>query len=94
MSKIPIVLGSATPSLQTLKLVKESKFKKVDILNRVDGNKPPKLIVLDINDSHLNGGLAIETLDAIQATIDKNEQVLIFINRFFEIIIQKSHTVL
>ncbi len=81
MSKIPIVLGSATPSLQTLKLVKESKFKRVDILNRVDGNKPPKLIVLDINDSHLNGGLAIETLDAIQATIDKNEQVLIFINR-------------
>ena len=81
MAEIPIILGSATPSLQTLRLVKESKFQRVDILSRVDGNKPPKLIVLDINNSPLNGGIALETIDVIQSTIERNEQVLVFINR-------------
>ena len=81
LANIPIILGSATPSLQTLKLVKENKFTRVDILIRVDGNKPPKLIALDINNSPLMGGVAIETIDAMQSTIERGEQVLVFINR-------------
>ena len=81
LASIPIILGSATPSLQTLKLVKENKFTRVDIPNRVDGNKPPKLIALDINNSPLIGGVAKETIEAMQSTIDRGEQVLVFINR-------------
>jgi primosomal protein N' (replication factor Y) len=81
LADIPIILGSATPSLQTLKLVKENKFIRVDIPNRVDGNKPPKLIALDINNSPLIGGVAKETIEAMQSTIDRGEQVLVFINR-------------
>ena len=81
LQDIPIVLGSATPSLQSLKLVGEKKFKKVDILSRVDGRKPPKLIALDINNSPLIGGLAMETISVMQNVINKGEQVLVFINR-------------
>ena len=79
--KVPIILGSATPSLQTLKLVKEKKFNRVDILSRVDGRKPPKLIAMDINNLPLLGGLALETISAIESILNKGEQVLIFINR-------------
>ena len=79
--KIPIILGSATPSLQTLKLVKEKKFNRVDILSRVDGRKPPKLIAMDINNIPLIGGVALETISAIESVLNKGEQVLIFINR-------------
>jgi primosomal protein N' (replication factor Y) len=79
--KIPIILGSATPSLQTLKLVKEKKFNRVDILSRVDGRKPPKLIAMDINNLPLLGGVALETISAIESVLNKGEQVLIFINR-------------
>ena len=78
---IPVFLGSATPSLQTLKLVRERKFKKFDLLRRVDGKKPPKLIPLDISDSPLLGGIAIQTMNIIEAAINKGEQVLIFLNR-------------
>ena len=78
---IPVFLGSATPSLQTLKLVRERKFKKFDLLRRVDGKKPPKLIPLDISDSPLLGGIAIQTMSIIEAAINKGEQVLIFLNR-------------
>ena len=81
IENIPVFLGSATPSLQTLKLVKEKKFKKFDLLRRVDGKKPPKLIPLDISDSPLLGGIAIQTMSIIEATINKGEQVLIFLNR-------------
>ena len=81
IENIPVFLGSATPSLQTLKLVKEKKFKKFDLLRRVDGKKPPKLIPLDISDSPLLGGIAIQTMSIIEAAINKREQVLIFLNR-------------
>ena len=81
IENIPVFLGSATPSLQTLKLVKEEKFKKFDLLRRVDGKKPPKLIPLDISDSPLLGGIAIQTMSIIEAAINKGEQVLIFLNR-------------
>ncbi len=81
IENIPVFLGSATPSLQTLKLVKEKKFKKFDLLRRVDGKKPPKLITLDISDSPLLGGIAIQTMSIIEAAINKKEQVLIFLNR-------------
>ena len=81
IENIPVFLGSATPSLQTLKLVKEQKFKKFDLLRRVDGKKPPKLIPLDISDSPLLGGIAIQTMSIIEAAINRGEQVLIFLNR-------------
>ena len=81
IENIPVFLGSATPSLQTIKLVKEKKFKKFDLLRRVDGKKPPKLIPLDISDSPLLGGIAIQTMSIIEAAINKKEQVLIFLNR-------------
>ena len=81
IENIPVFLGSATPSLQTLKLVKEKKFKKFDLLRRVDGKKPPKLIPLDISDSPLLGGIAIQTMSIIESAINKGEQVLIFLNR-------------
>ena len=81
LEDVPIFLGSATPSLQTLKLVQEKKYKKFDLLRRVDGKKPPKLIPLDINDSPLMGGLALQTITIIGETIEKGEQVLVFINR-------------
>ncbi len=78
---IPIFLGSATPSLQTLKLVKEKKYKKYDLLRRVDGKKPPRLIPLDISESSMLGGIAAQTMDIINSVIKRGEQVLIFINR-------------
>ena len=81
LEDIPIFLGSATPSLQTLKLVREKKYKKFDLLRRVDGKKPPKLIPLDITNSPLVGGIALQTMSIIGEAIKKGEQVLIFINR-------------
>ena len=48
---------------------------------RVDGRKPPSLIILDINNKKLTSGIAQESLEAIDKTLKENKQVLIFINR-------------
>ncbi len=81
VENIPIILGTATPSLQTLKLVKDKKYKQINMLKRANGSEPPGFIVLDINDSKLESGIAKESLDAIEMTLSQNKQVLIFINR-------------
>ena len=81
IENVPIFLGSATPSLQTLKLVKEKKYERYDLLRRVDGNKPPKLISLDITDTPLTGGIADESMEIIESFLNRGEQVLVFINR-------------
>ena len=81
VEKLPIILGSATPSLQTLKSVQDKKFKQIDILKRANGSQPPGFIILDVNDSKLESGIAQESLDAIENTLKRNKQVLIFINR-------------
>jgi len=78
---IPILLGSATPSLSVLKLVEENKVTKINMPERVDGRKPPSLIILDINNKKLISGIAQESLEAIDTTLKENKQVLIFINR-------------
>ena len=81
VEKIPIVLGSATPSFSILKLVEEEKVNEVKMVQRVDGQKPPKLIIMDINNKELIAGISRESLDSIRAAVNKSSQVLVFINR-------------
>jgi len=80
-SNIPIVLGSATPSLRTLKLVEDKKFKIVKLTKRVTNQQPPKFSIVDINGAALQSGLAPRAIEAIANTLKENKQAMIFINR-------------
>ena len=79
--KIPIILGSATPSLRTLRLVNDKKFGLVKLTKRITKQNPPKFSILDINEITLNSGLAPQAIDAIAATLKQKKQAMIFINR-------------
>ena len=79
--KIPIILGSATPSLRTLKLVDDRKFQSISLTKRVTQKSPPKFSILDINEVNLVSGLAPQAIDAINRTLNQNKQAMIFINR-------------
>ncbi len=81
MIKIPIILGSATPSLRTLKLVEERKFKTISLTKRVTQKSPPKFSILDINEVKLISGLAPQAIEAISQTLKQKKQAMIFINR-------------
>ena len=81
MLKIPIILGSATPSLRTLRLVDEKKFGLIKLTKRITKQNPPKFSILDINETPLTSGLAPQAIEAIAATLKQQKQAMIFINR-------------
>ncbi len=79
MLKIPIILGSATPSLRTLRSVEEKKFGIIKLTKRITKQNPPKFLILDINEAILTSGLAPQAIEAIAATLQQKKQAMIFI---------------
>jgi primosomal protein N' (replication factor Y) len=78
---VPVVLGSATPSLETLANVAAARYTSLRLPHRAGLAQPPVLRVIDLRKKPLAHGLAPETLDAIAATVARGEQALVFKNR-------------
>ena len=81
-----IVLGSATPSLESFQNTLDGKYQLVRLLKRADGQSLPLIRILDMRlESKKNkGGMAIlsERLrTALEQRIAKNEQSILFLNR-------------
>lgn len=78
---IPIVLGSATPAMETLSNVARGKFRRIDLPERAGEAKPPTFQVVDIRAEFLEEGLSARLIAAIRETLERKEQVLLFVNR-------------
>lgn len=78
---IPVVMGSATPSMETLHNVAKGKFHRLDLPVRAGNATPPQFHVIDIRAERLNEGLSARLTTAIRTTLAQNEQVLLFVNR-------------
>jgi len=78
---IPIVLGSATPSLESLANVAAGRYRRLRLERRAGGARPPTLQVVDLRRQRLEHGLSAPALDAIAACVARGEQVLVFRNR-------------
>lgn len=79
--KIPIVLGSATPSLETLYKAQQGKFIHLLLPYRAGAARLPEFSVLDIRNKHVEEGLSQPIIDEIRQHLQRNEQVMIFLNR-------------
>jgi primosomal protein N' (replication factor Y) (superfamily II helicase) len=78
---IPLILGSATPSLETLHNAQQKRYQHLRLTTRAGNAKPPHIHLLDIRGQQLDEGLSPLTLDSISKTLNKHEQVLVFLNR-------------
>ena len=78
---VPVVLGSATPSLETLKNVKTRKFSQQNLPARASGAASPEIRIINLRNETLSGAVSKTLLDEISATLDRNNQVLLFLNR-------------
>lgn len=78
---IPLILGSATPSLETLFNAHQQRYKHLRLRVRAGKAKPPEIQLLDIRGEALQEGFASASLDAIRATLHSGNQVLVFLNR-------------
>ncbi|HVX05291.1 MAG TPA: primosomal protein N', partial [Rhodanobacteraceae bacterium] len=78
---VPIVLGSATPSLETLANVEAARYTRVRLRQRVHARPPSPVHVLDLRGLNLAHGLSPALLDALDAALVRGEQALVFKNR-------------
>ncbi len=78
---IPIILGSATPSLESLHNANTGKYKKLVMRQRAGSAKPPAITIIDLKNQRTESGLSQQSLEHIHRTIKQNEQALIFLNR-------------
>jgi primosomal protein N' (replication factor Y) len=79
--QIPIVLGSATPALESLHNAISGRYRHLLLSQRAGNATPPRIDVLDIRHQAMADGLAPATLQAISATLAQNNQALVFLNR-------------
>ena len=78
---VPLLLGSATPSLESLANVEAQRYRRLHLPRRAGVAQPPSLQVMDVRRKRVEQGLAITTLRAIEENLARGEQVLVFRNR-------------
>ena len=77
----PLVLGSATPSLESIANVLEGRYATLRMSERAVGSTPPEVEVIDLRARTLDDGLSQPLLDALAATLERGDQALLYLNR-------------
>lgn len=80
-SAIPIVLGSATPALDTLQHVHSGKYQQLDLPDRAGSAVLPEIHLLDLRHLPLTDGMSPPLVEQLGQRLAAGEQSLLFINR-------------
>jgi len=78
---VPIVLGSATPSLESLLRVERNPHDRLLLPRRAGNAQPPRVQLVDLRKHGAQQGLATPTLFAIERHLAAQPQVLLYLNR-------------
>jgi primosomal protein N' (replication factor Y) len=79
--KVSVILGSATPSLESLANCRSNKFQHITLTKRAGEAVPATLQLVDSSEQTLKHGFTEYTLAAIDQQLSSGGQVLVFINR-------------
>jgi len=78
---VPVVLGSATPSLESLHNARAGRYTHLRLQQRAGDARPPAVRVFDVRKRPLQDGLSPEVLEGIGRHLHAGNQVLVFKNR-------------
>lgn len=78
---VPIVLGSATPSLESWAAAKSGRYRLLELTCRAVAETLPEVRCVDVRREKLQDGMSEHSLRAIAARLERGEQSLIFLNR-------------
>lgn len=81
LTQCPIILGSATPSIESLALVDQEKMQHLTLDQRAGQAVLPKIHVLDLKTATKKEGISQYLIQQIKLRLERKEQVLIFLNR-------------
>ncbi len=79
----PVLMGSATPSLDTYARAIKNVYKLLNLPNRVNGKDLPHIDIVDMNEEmkYSKGHFSKRLLDEIKKTVKNKEQVILLLNR-------------
>jgi primosomal protein N' (replication factor Y) len=80
-AQVPVVLGSATPSLETLQNVASGRFARLSLPRRAGQALPPRAALVDLREHAVRAGLSTPAVEAMQRHLAAGSQVLVYINR-------------
>jgi primosomal protein N' (replication factor Y) (superfamily II helicase) len=78
---VPVVLGSATPALETLHNVTAGRYTLLRLEHRAGEAQPPRLALIDLRSSAARSGISTPVALAIERHLADDGQVLVFLNR-------------
>ncbi len=78
---VPVILGSATPTLEMLQHCREGRYQHLTLPARAGGALPPSMHIIDLARSPATDGLSEPLVEAIRRHLDAGGQALIFLNR-------------
>ena len=81
MLDIPVIMGSATPSLETLHNLSKAHYQLYRLERRVNQTQPPMIELIDCSHVVLKTGCSPQLLQAIEQHLANQGQVLLFLNR-------------
>lgn len=81
LANIPIILGSATPSLESVHNCTQNKYQLLSLQQKALSSTPLHYQLVDLRAQPLQQGFANPTLELINKHLQNHNQVLVFINR-------------
>ena len=81
IENIPVLLGSASPSIESLMNVKKNKISKLNLTQKALTAKSLSYKVIDLKKQPMKSGLSFALIDSIKHHLKKQGQVLLFLNR-------------
>ena len=78
---LPVLLGSATPALETWHAGRTGRYELLSLPQRAAGGALPALRIVGLKGLSLRHGLSDPAIDAIRAALERRGQVLVFLNR-------------
>ena len=81
LTACPVVLGSATPSLESIHNVQQGRYQLHQLTRRAGSGRLPAVKAVDVRRLELPAGLSETVLQAMEQTLQAGQQVLLFLNR-------------
>ena len=81
--KCPVVLGSATPSLETMARAQKGVYGLLELPERVNGRSLPDVEIIDMNQAmkKARGHFSEKLISEIGNRLEKKEQIILLLNR-------------
>jgi len=77
----PILLGSATPSLESIQNVLAGRYQHHQLTRRASSGGMPDIKALDVRRQQLQAGLSDALISAVEEKLRLGQQILLFLNR-------------